>query len=48
MTGVQQTGERVEALIAELRGSADPAAAAAGSALARSAAISASTRSPVC
>jgi Fe-S cluster biogenesis protein NfuA/nitrite reductase/ring-hydroxylating ferredoxin subunit len=29
MTGVQQTGERVEALIAELRGSADPAAAGA-------------------
>jgi Fe-S cluster biogenesis protein NfuA len=27
MTGVQQTGERVEALIAALRGSADPAAA---------------------
>jgi Fe-S cluster biogenesis protein NfuA/nitrite reductase/ring-hydroxylating ferredoxin subunit len=29
MTGVQQTGERVEALIAALRGSADPAAAGA-------------------
>jgi len=29
MTGVQETGERVEALIAALRGSADPAAAGA-------------------
>ena len=34
MTGVQQTGERVEALIAELRGSADPAAAGAAEELA--------------